>query len=263
MDPILATTGYTPSSAALPGIMSRTEAMMFPYIQQYTNYVNQMDLYNSLGLPYGSCNYNTNPVFGAQGTGNFDMTQHLNQLAENRQRMSEYNRARMVQERQEGLALSAPIERVKTAAEDLQRKIVENEQNQIPQALASYLAAVRAAYDPEGVADEKTIMDRARELYKEQTGTDIISSIKDNAHSSFLQGFINGSTFGFFGQHSADETISDITGQEVSTTSRNLKIAGKATGGAAVCAGVGACIGGIPGAIIGGIVGAIGGLLFT
>jgi len=252
MDPLMATMYGNPMS------MSGTTAdMLLPFVQQYSNYVNQADLYSDLSpsLFAGGC-LPTYPTVAAQN-GNvtrpegFDMGAHLAQIAEQQMKMNEYNHNRMIQERQEGLMNAAPLERLGTAAMDLKTKIVENEQEQIPQALAVYLQAVREAYDPEGTAEEEIIMTRARTLYKEQTGNDLILDIKEHGHGSFLQGFINGATFDIFGQRTADETVSQITGQDVSTTSKNLKKAGNTVGCTAAGAGVGAAVGGIIGAILG------------
>ena len=228
MDSTMAISGYSPSSMALPGMMSRTEQMMMPYINDYANYVNQMDFQNTMGIPMSVSPYSRQYQTSMGGNCSvFNMEEHLAQLSENQQRMQEHRIQELERGRQNALTEMAPMEKLAVAAEDLKAKIVDNEQKQIPQALAVYLEAIRAAYDPDGTADEETIMAKARTLYKEQTGTDLISDIKDNAHSSFGQGFINGATFGIFGQQTADETISGITNQEVSTTSRNLKRAGK------------------------------------
>ena len=251
MDPIMAYSGYTPSSMALPGMMSRTEQMMMPYMSSWNDYVTQMDLQNSMGVPLSvsPCATQTGTTQGTNGSV-FNMEEHLAQIAEQAQRMQQYQIQQQAQARQNSLVELAPMERLKTAAMDLKTKIDENEQQQITQALAIYMQAVRDAFDPDGTADPETIKTKARVLYEQQTGQDLILEIKENGHSPFGQGFINGATFGIFAQRTSDETISQITGQEVSTTSKNLKKAGDtagfAAGGAVVGAVLGAMICGIP-----------------
>lgn len=251
----------------LPEMFTRTEQMMMPFVQDYANSVSQMDFENEFVIPARTYSYN--PGVSGTGTGGsvFNMDEHLEKLRENQQKMREYNMQRQVQERQDALVQMAPMEKLAAAAQDLKTKIVENEQEQIPQALAVYMEAIRTAYDPENKADDETIMAKARALYKQQTGSDLILDIKENGHSSFFQGFINGATLGIFGQRTTDETISEITGQDVSTSSRNSKKAGKTAGGAVTGAAVGAGIGSIVpvvgtgvGAVVGGIVGGLIGL---
>ena len=108
--------------------------------------------------------------------------------------------------------------------------------------------AVRAAYDPEGKADDATIMAKARILYQQQTRSNLLDDIKANGHSPFMQGFINTFSLGLFKQNTPDETISKITGQPVSTSSSNSKNLGKAAGVAswtAIGAGVGSVVPGV------------------
>ena len=265
----------------LPEMFTRTEQMMMPFVQDYANSVSQMDFENEFVIPARTYSYTS----GASGTGTggsvFNMDEHLEKLRENQQKMREYNMQRQIQERQYARAQLAPLVRSKIAATDLERKIVENEQDQIMAELENYKDSIRAAYYGDmteevfnqKIAEEpgfkEEFMATVRDHYSQdsQGHIDLADEINANGHSSFLQGFINGATLGIFGQRTTDETISEITGQEVSTSSRNSKKAGKTAGGAVTGAAVGAGIGSIVpgvgtgvGAVVGGIVGGLIGL---
>ena len=154
------------------------------------------------------------------------------------------------------------------AAQALQTKILEDEQAQIYPALMAFVEAYKTACDPDGTMDEKTLLASACAEYQKITGNNLLADIKANSSGSFMNGFIRSATFGLFGQkQTADETTAQITGQEVSESSKNWKKAGKVAGKTASCAaigaGIGACFGGIgagPGAVVGAVVGFVWGL---
>ncbi|MBR6098775.1 hypothetical protein IKP85_03435 [bacterium] len=261
MDP-LASMSYLPTAATLPQITSNTDMMMMPLLQDYANQVSRLDDYTNVMSMNGSLfpaqNYNTG------NAGSFDYDAYYTRMAENQARMSEFNMQQNIRSRQQNLMASAPMERISTSAQILQEKIAQNEQDQIPGALAAFYQSIRDAYDPDGTADEDTIKARAMNVYQQLTGRNLISDIRENGSSSVVQGFWNGALFGIFGQNrTAEDNIADITNQPKSTQAQTMETVGQSTGwiatGAGIGAGIGACFGGVgagPGAVVGAIVGA-------
>ena len=129
------------------------------------------------------------------------------------------------------LRLTAPQEGIQARANILNDKIVRNEQNQIKQAYETFLEGVRNMY---GDASDENIKNRANALYKQAIGKTIIEDVREHGHGSFTQGFLQSATFGLFNRKTAEETVSELTGQPVGTEENAKKIAGNVVGGAAV-----------------------------
>ena len=128
------------------------------------------------------------------------------------------------------LKLSAPEEGIQAKAMLLHDKILRNEQQQIKQAYQDYVNSVRNMY---GDADESQIMARANALYaKINGGKSVIEDIRANGRDSFTQGFLQTVTLGFADKKTAEENVSEITGQPIGRTEKNLKFAGNIAGGA-------------------------------
>ena len=113
----------------------------------------------------------------------------------------------------------------------LNEKIHKDEQEQILQALANYTEAVKAAY-PNG--SDAEVLNRARDMYRQQFGVDLIDDIRANGKDAFTQGFVQAVTFGLADNKTAEENIADITGQSVGRGDQTKKILGRAAGGAVV-----------------------------
>lgn len=134
------------------------------------------------------------------------------------------------------MKLNAPTEGIKEQAEYLKDKIVRNEQQQIKQAYDSFVASVKNLY---GEASDEEIQSRANSLYKQlNNGNSLIEDIRKYGRGSFTQGLYQTMTFGLFNRKTAEETVSDITGQPVGTEEKALKIAGNVAGGMVVGGGI-------------------------
>ena len=129
------------------------------------------------------------------------------------------------------LKLNSPQEGIIGQAYILNDKIVRNEQDQIKGAYNSFVESVRRLY---GDASDAEIHSRANTLYKQATGKVLIDDIRQHGRDSFTQGAIQSLTFGIFNKKSAEETVSELTGQPVGTEEKAKKIAGNITGGALV-----------------------------
>lgn len=127
------------------------------------------------------------------------------------------------------LRLNSPQEGIARQAAILHEKIVQNEQQQIQNAYKEYLQSVKAMYG-NGSADE--ISNRAVTLYKQLTGIELTDDIRQHGNSSFKQGLLQTLTLGFADNKTAEENISDMTGQPVGRSEKAKKIAGNLLGGA-------------------------------
>ena len=127
------------------------------------------------------------------------------------------------------LRLNSSQEGIQKQAAILHEKILQNEQQQIQQAYASFKNSVKSMY---GDATDEQISNRAATLYQQLTGTTITDDIRNNGRGSFSQGFLQTVTLGLADQKTAEENISELTGQPVGRTERAKKIAGNVAGGA-------------------------------
>ncbi len=217
---------------------------MFPNIynnQIALNDLSGLDLYSPLGMSIdpmltmnGSVfgpNYAMNavtpfmPTFG--NSGNYE--DYYKQYEKYQDFMIDSQVRQQKKMRNANLQLGAPEEGINASASILHDKILRNEQQQIKQAYASYVNKVRAMY---GDADESQILSRANALYAQIHGKTIIDDIRSNGRDSFTQGVLQTATFGFADGKTAEENISDLTGQPVGRTDKALKAVGNITGGA-------------------------------
>lgn len=127
------------------------------------------------------------------------------------------------------LRLNASTEGIQKQAAILHEKILQNEQQQIQEAYASFKESVRAMY---GDATDEQISNRASTLYQQITGTSVVDDIRKNGRGSFTQGFLQTVTLGLADKKTAEENISELTGQPVGRSERAKKIAGNVAGGA-------------------------------
>ncbi len=138
--------------------------------------------------------------------------------------------------RNANLRLNAPEEGIAKQAGLLHEKIMRNEQEQIIQAYNSFKESVRGLYG--GAASDEDIANRASTLYKQCTGKSIHEDIREHGRDSFTQGFLQTLTFGFADGKTAEENISQLTGQPVGRSENALKFAGNVAGGAVVGGGI-------------------------
>ena len=142
--------------------------------------------------------------------------------------------------RNANLRLNAPEEGIAKQAAILHEKIMQNEQEQIMQAYNSFKESVRAMY---GNADETQIANRASTLYKQVNGCTVTDDIRKYGGDSFTQGFLQTLTFGYADGKTAEENISQLTGQPVGRSENAKKMAGNIVGGAVVGGGALASLG--------------------
>ena len=137
--------------------------------------------------------------------------------------------------RNANLKLNAPEEGIAKQAAILHEKIMQNEQEQILLAYNSYKESVRAMYKN---ADETQIANKAYTTYKQINGCSITDDIRQHGRDSFTQGFLQTLTFGFADGKTAEENISELTGQPVGRSENAKRMAGNVVGGAVIGGGI-------------------------
>ncbi len=211
-------------------------------MSNYANQVMMNDLFEG-SMGYGM----TNPIMSMNGSlfsgmGMFPYFGGMNTDAwmENMDKWQDYSIDRQIRyqekSRNADLRLNSPMEGIHEAGAALKEKIHKDEQEQILNALEHYKEAVRAAFPGGSDAD---ITNRARSLYKQMFGVDLVDDVRENGKDSFTQGFIQALTFGLADNKTAEENIADITHQPVGRGDQTKKILGRASGGA-VLGGAGA-----------------------
>lgn len=134
--------------------------------------------------------------------------------------------------RNAGLQLNSSQEGVQEQAKLLHDKIIRNEQQQILQAYARYKESVRSMY---GDASDEQISNRANALYAQMNGgKTVIDDLRENGRDSFTQGLLQTMTLGFADKKTAEENVSELTGQPVGRKEKLMKLAGNVTGGALI-----------------------------
>ena len=228
----------------------------------YNNYANQvgvMNLYDDCYSPMGFNNglVGFNPTF----SGGINYDDYFKQMTDYQNFTSRYQLQYIQNQRNNELQINAPMEGIQGAASVLNEKIVANEQEQIMNAWNSYINAIKVAYPD---ADSATIKARAKSIYQQIHGTSLVDDIRAYGDSSFKQGFFEMLTFGLSNRKSAEQNISELTGQPVSRNEYSKQVAGKAVGGATIGAAIGTLIspgfGTLIGGVIGGVVGTVVGL---
>jgi len=240
--------------------MSVQAAMFNPMLNNYLGYTGLCDTlgYDSLGMNGGI--FGCMPIgFGGGYGGNYDYSQYYNnyynQMTDYLNFNSRYNLQAVQNQRYNDITINGPDAGITKQLKVLQEKILTNEQEQIQSALSAYVQAVRAKYPD---ASDDDVRNYASMLYGQLTGHSITDDIRSYGSSSFWQGFKQVASLGIANKVTAEENISQITGQPVSRSENFGKIAGRAAGGAALGAlglfagWVGVCTMAV-GALIGGL----------
>lgn len=168
----------------------------------------------------------------------FDSREMFDRMKEYQKFYIDYNVDQQNMQRNADLRINASVEGIKGSATVLRDKILQNEQDQIPEAFEAYLKSVSLAY---GEGTPAQIKSRALTLYQQMTGRSLIQDLRENSHGSFTQGLLQSLTFSTTYRHSAEDNISDITGQPVGTGEKAAQNTGRVVG----AIGAGAAAGGI------------------
>ena len=220
---------------------------MFPNIynnQVALNDLTDMELYSPIGMVNPMMSMNGS-IFGGGlgGFGGFGGYPCMPGLAGGGYNYEDYyknyekyqdfminNQVRQQQKmRNADLKLNSPQEGIVKQASYLHEKIMRNEQQQIQEAYQNFKESVRAMY---GDASDEEIANRASTLYKQMTGLSITDDIRQYGRGSFTQGFLQTVSLGIADKKTAEENVSELTGQPVGRYERGKKIAGNIAGGA-------------------------------
>lgn len=187
----------------------------------FGNGYNNFGMMGMGGMPYM-------PTFGGGYANNYqDYYKNLEQY----QDFMIDNQVRQQQKmRTADLRLNSPQEGIQKKAVLLKEKIMQDEQEQIQIAYKDFIASVKAMY-PDGSDEE--IANRASSIYSQLNGgTSVNDDIRQYGKGSFEQGFLQTVTLGLADKKTAEENISDLTGQPVGRTEKSKKFAGNIAGGA-------------------------------
>lgn len=117
--------------------------------------------------------------------------------------------------RAQDMRLNGPMTAVQYAADALKEKVAKDAQPQIQEAFEKYKETLRSVYPEYANLDDKALTAKAMELYKERNQIALKDDIRNNSKDIFMQKFLNGATFGTLFKGSAEETISNITGNQM------------------------------------------------
>lgn len=201
------------------------------------NDLTDMDLYTPLGManPMMSMNgsifgggYGMYPAMPAFG-GGYNYEDYYKNYEKYQDFMIDNQVRRQQKMRNADLRLNSPQEGIAKQATYLHEKIMRNEQQQIQEAYQNFIESVRNMY---GDASPEEIANRASTLYSQQYGCSITDDIRKYGRGSFTQGFLQTVTLGLADKKTAEENVSELTGQPVGRSERAKKIAGNIAGGA-------------------------------
>lgn len=213
---------------------------LFPNIynnQVALNDLTGMDLYSPIGItnPMLSMNgsifgggYGMYPAMPAFG-GGYNYEDYYKNYEKYQDFIIDSQVRRQQKMRNADLRLNSPQEGIAKQATYLHEKIMRNEQQQIQEAYKNFTNSVRNLY---GNASPEEIANRASTLYAQQYGCSITDDIRRHGRGSFTQGFLQTVTIGLADKKTAEENVSELTGQPVGRSERAKKIAGNIAGGA-------------------------------
>lgn len=242
------------------GVGVANDMSLYPLIMDYQSRVAQLD------SAYASGGYVPRDTVQVQPTYNYGNL--WEQMAENQDRWMNNAISQNQRYNRMNVEINGPKYTVTEAADVLRDKVLQNEQDQIQEALLAYKQALKDMYYPAKDVDDRELTALAKSQYRQRFGTRLEDDIRNNASTSFWNGFIRTGTFGLFGDKiSAEENIAQITGQPASSKAKTWKKTGNALGGLAAGAATGALVGSIIpvlgtgiGAVVGGVIGLVSGL---
>lgn len=210
---------------------------LFQYSPTYLQNYADIDGIDMISNPYSM----TGSIFGANGMGSMGMgfdpnKSYFENMKDYQKQWNEYYVDQQKINRQNDVAVNAPMEAIRETATNLKDKILHDEQDQIENAYIKYYNSVRSAYGQEGTEEE--INSRALSLYTQLNGgRSLVQDLREHGHSSFLQGFIQTVSLGMYGKKSAEDNIAEITRQEVPMGEKIEQNAGRIAGITTVGAG--------------------------
>ena len=185
-------------------------------------------IFNPMGMGAGFT-----PMFG-MGMGGMDST-YFDYMKNYQQNWNNYYVDSQKMQRNNDVKLNGAMEAIQVTASNLKDRILQNEQDQIPEAYQNYLNAVRNAY---GDASEEEINSRALSLYAQINGKTLVQDLRENSHNSFIQGFLQTITLNAYCRRSGEDNIADITHQSVPMGEKTEQNIGRIAGCGAIGAGV-------------------------
>lgn len=174
----------------------------------------------------------------APGIGGSNNQSYFDNMKQYQRFYNDYNIDQQKMQRNADMRINASMESVENSVVNLFDKIKQNEQDQIPKAFEALVENVRNAY---GDATPEELKSRALSMYYQISGAPLIEDLRKYGHSSFIQGLLQSATFSLGYRNSAEDNISNITGQPVGTGEKTCQNLGRVAG----AVGVGVAAGGV------------------
>ena len=112
----------------------------------------------------------------------------------------------------------------------LNEKIMQNEQEQIMPAFREYIESARDFYGDKG--SEEALKTEALDAFERQFQKSVQSAIREHGNNSIWHGFKEVASLGLLDTVSAEQNISEITGQPVGNKEKIKEVVGNGLGGA-------------------------------
>lgn len=215
------------SSVAAPNYFRYTAPVTCPNNFNY-DVINMYNSYPSSGPSFGGSIFGNN--IGMMPGGSLDNSTYFDNMRQYQQFYNDYYIDQQQMYRNQQFQVNAPMNSIQQAARNLKDKINQNEQDQIMRAFDAYVATVARAYGESNNPED--IKNQALALYAQMNGgVTLEEDLRAAGHGSFTQGLISGITLGLYGNNSAEDNISQITGQPVGTDENIKKKVGTFLGG--------------------------------
>ena len=157
---------------------------------------------------------------------------YFNQMRQYQQFYNDYNVEQQKLQRNADLRINGSMEAIQSTYNALKDKILKNEQGQVLDAYNNFVNAVGTAY---GDGTEQEIKARASTLYMQLSGgKTLVQDLRENGHSSFLQGMLHTMTFGTYYSASPEDNISAITHTPVANEDKVAQNIGRVVGAGVV-----------------------------
>ncbi len=233
---------YTPAwsrnycATYAPNQFTAASASYDPLNFNYSIYGNDIDLTSDYSFTGGG--YGPMGAYGGYGGYTYDPDMMYQQMDKWTDYMFDRNVKYTEKSRANDMRINGPLEAAQYAADALREKIIKDDQPQVAVAFNKYKAALVKLYPEYANLDDKALSAKAMELYKQRNGIGLKDDIRANSPNIFMQKFLNGATFGLAFRGSAEQTISEISGNPISHDDK-IKGAIGTTAGVAASATVG------------------------
>ena len=175
----------------------------------------------------GGLGFGTMPYDSFMGGGIYNNQDYYRYMEDNQKFYNDYNINQYRMQRNAAMEVEGPLDGMQEAADNLKRKINENEQGQVMGAYNAFIESIKNAY---GESNPENLKGKAQKIYANFNQKKIDEHLKETGHNSFVQGLLSTMTGGFYYRRSAEDNIAEITGQPVGSGDKFASGAGRTVG---------------------------------